>query len=360
MKWVTLFCILLLLVPYVAAQEGSGSSIIIHFEMLDADSNTLLEPFPVTLQIIDLGTNKKTFITRFPDQLGRINYDFKRGDYEVFLRVDIDSTPEVDFLGSTSLNLTGGDPSIVPVLMYPVGTVDGQVVSSEEGDLVSHANLKFTCSRDIKGIVPNETDSFGFFETDSLPAGNCKAYASFGNDIGVADFEVRRGGRETLNIVLDRSRFIPQNSSISIFVLLVLAAGVVYYLFRDRATSEAIRKAIKKEVKKEIKEKVKLEPKQADKSQSQDTLVEEKQEKGLNPRARDVMETLNGKERDIVNYLLANQNKATQATIRRELGVPKTTISRIFQSLENKKVISIKKDGKVKNLELTAWFLGKE
>ena len=43
-----------------------------------------------------------------------------------------------------------------------------------------------------------------------------------------------------------------------------------------------------------------------------------------------------------------------------ETGIPKASLFRYIQSLERKKVIDVKKIGKVKKIKFTDWFLGKE
>jgi uncharacterized membrane protein len=72
------------------------------------------------------------------------------------------------------------------------------------------------------------------------------------------------------------------------------------------------------------------------------------------------METLNEREKKVVQFLLEEKGIATQAKIRNGTAIPKTSLVRVFQSLETKKVVSIEKIGKMKKITVTDWFMGKE
>ena len=72
------------------------------------------------------------------------------------------------------------------------------------------------------------------------------------------------------------------------------------------------------------------------------------------------MKTLKDRERKVVEFLLENENKSTQSKIRYETTIPKTSLIRIFESLENKNIIKIERVGKLKKIELTEWFLGED
>ena len=79
----------------------------------------------------------------------------------------------------------------------------------------------------------------------------------------------------------------------------------------------------------------------------------------VSKRALDIMKTLSEKELMVVNFLLQNKNIGTQAQIKNNTGIPKTTLIRVLDSLKNKKVVEIEVIGKLKKVKLTSWFLGK-
>lgn len=77
-------------------------------------------------------------------------------------------------------------------------------------------------------------------------------------------------------------------------------------------------------------------------------------------RSDDIVKTLNPKEKRVVGHLMENKGKSTQVAIKNDTGIPKTSLHRIFTSLEAKNVISIERVGKLKKISLTTWFLGNE
>ncbi|MFC1697073.1 helix-turn-helix transcriptional regulator, partial [Nanoarchaeota archaeon] len=77
-------------------------------------------------------------------------------------------------------------------------------------------------------------------------------------------------------------------------------------------------------------------------------------------RAKDIMETLTDKEKEVVNFIIKSKGETTQAKVYHETGIAKSSLHRQVKSLENKKVIDVMKVGKVKKIKFTDWFLGKE
>jgi uncharacterized membrane protein len=71
----------------------------------------------------------------------------------------------------------------------------------------------------------------------------------------------------------------------------------------------------------------------------------------------DVINTLNEREKNIVELLIKNDGKAKQAHIVRELLLPKTSVSRALEALEKKNIIALKPYGKTNIVELSEWFL---
>lgn len=79
----------------------------------------------------------------------------------------------------------------------------------------------------------------------------------------------------------------------------------------------------------------------------------------LTPEMQKVIETLNENERQIVNVLLKHKGRLTQAKIRRETGIPKSSLTGIIYALERKKIVNKIKYGRTNIIELSSWFLGK-
>ena len=73
-----------------------------------------------------------------------------------------------------------------------------------------------------------------------------------------------------------------------------------------------------------------------------------------------VMETLTDRERAIVNALLKHNGEMTQADLRYETGIPKSSLTGILRSLERRKIVKKKEWGRTNVIELSEWFLSKK
>ncbi len=73
-----------------------------------------------------------------------------------------------------------------------------------------------------------------------------------------------------------------------------------------------------------------------------------------------VMETLTERERTIVNALLKHNGEMTQADLRYETGIPKSSLTGILRSLERRKIINKKEWGRTNVIELSKWFLSEK
>ncbi|MCD6202847.1 MAG: helix-turn-helix domain-containing protein, partial [Methanophagales archaeon] len=71
-----------------------------------------------------------------------------------------------------------------------------------------------------------------------------------------------------------------------------------------------------------------------------------------------VMETLTERERGIVNALLKHNGEMTQADLRYETGIPKSSLTGILRNLERRNIINKKEWGRTNVIELSEWFLG--
>lgn len=73
-----------------------------------------------------------------------------------------------------------------------------------------------------------------------------------------------------------------------------------------------------------------------------------------------VMETLTDRERTIVNALIKHNGEMTQADLRYETEIPKSSLSGILRTLERRKIISKKEWGRTNVIELSEWFVRKK
>lgn len=73
-----------------------------------------------------------------------------------------------------------------------------------------------------------------------------------------------------------------------------------------------------------------------------------------------VMETLTGRERAVLEALIAHSGKMVQADIRYETRIPKSSLTGILLSLERRKLVTKKEMGRTNVIELSEWFLSKK
>ncbi|MGB2727743.1 MAG: helix-turn-helix domain-containing protein [Halobacteriota archaeon] len=73
-----------------------------------------------------------------------------------------------------------------------------------------------------------------------------------------------------------------------------------------------------------------------------------------------VMETLTDRERTIVNALIKHNGEMTQADLRYETEIAKSSLSGILRTLERRKIIRKKEWGRTNVIELSEWFVRKK
>jgi uncharacterized membrane protein len=75
------------------------------------------------------------------------------------------------------------------------------------------------------------------------------------------------------------------------------------------------------------------------------------------PEMARVMETLTDREKAIVKALLKHNGEMTQADLRYETEIPKSSLTGILRTLERRKIIQKKEWGRTNVIELSEWFL---
>jgi uncharacterized membrane protein len=240
---------------------------------------------------------------------GRLKLKIEPGSWKLTVLIDDIKTPGKDYTYRSGIRIKSAASE--KVFLVPSGSVQGTVY--ENSQAVSDAEINLYCSSSDE-VISTKTDSSGAFSADWLPIGQCRITTATESERGESQVNITKGGISIVNIELSEGlsgfRIWPYAS-----IILVLLS-IILLLLR-------------------LSKKPKI------------------------SRADDIKKTLNEKESIIVNFLLSNNNKGTQATIKNETGIPKTSLLRIFQSLESRNIISIEKIGKMKKIKLTAWFLGR-
>ncbi len=80
----------------------------------------------------------------------------------------------------------------------------------------------------------------------------------------------------------------------------------------------------------------------------------------VTPEMARVMETLTDRERAIVKALIKHSGEMTQADLRYETEIPKSSLTGILRTLERRQIITKKEWGRTNVIELSEWFLSKK
>ncbi|ABK14375.1 transcriptional regulator, TrmB [Methanothrix thermoacetophila PT] len=73
-----------------------------------------------------------------------------------------------------------------------------------------------------------------------------------------------------------------------------------------------------------------------------------------------VIETLTNRERTVIETLLRKSGRMTQADLRYETGIPKSSLSGILNSLERRKLIKKREWGRTNVIEIAEWFVSRK
>tara|TARA_Y100000310_G_scaffold167610_2_gene167540 strand:+ start:24510 stop:25544 length:1035 start_codon:yes stop_codon:yes gene_type:complete len=344
MKLSKLFVVFLLIssLPFVLAQEENTQHNLV-LSLKDA-TNTAVDNVLMQVTIANKDSGDKRTISTFLRK-NSFNLKLASGNYDITLLVDNLQTKGKDYYALYSVGLQKNTQEEVTLL--PVGSIQGVVLDNLD-NLVRQASLKVECDKEYGEITSLMTDKFGSFKGLYLPVGECKVIATFRSAVGSEIVTIEQGKSRDVAIKLNKSAIgSGGNSWVSIFliivVLSVLSLLIRFVLKKRHAMESELKEALTKSTPLKA-EKVKEAPK----------------EEGLSKRQEDILNTLNEREKEVVDHLLANKFESSQAKIRHTTGIPKTSLVRIFQLLERKKVLQIKKFGKLKKVKLTAWFLGDE
>ena len=323
------FClaIILFLIPVAFSLDESPTTLL----FVNAYTNMPVEDCPLQV-IID------ERVYRLMAENGTLKLNLENETEHIEVICSLPDTPAADHYGQ----MEGRRGEENTFCLHPIATVKGVVLDNAQ-NVVSNAQLHFDCD----DTAPETTDDFGNFLTHVLPAGKCRIAARYKNAIGFADIETAPGEMKEVEIVLDKS-IVDASEKRGVWPLLGGMLFVVALVITAVLLTQKV-KTMEKKVSHEER-----------KAESIERKTEEKEKKEYSKRTKDVLATLNEKEKEVIELLLESKNKATQGHIRNETGIPKTTLARMFLGLEAKNVITIEKVGKLKKVKLTPWFLGKE
>ena len=257
--------------------------------------------------------NKETQVILARDGNVRLSRNLLQDPVEITL--DDPNTDGMDYFFYGDINT---DEEEVQAILFPVSQVRGNVYDSLN-NLVRGVSLEFDCDKPTGIKFPDASDKYGAFSS-YVPIGKCVISATNGKMIDKQTIETNRGASYELNLKLEKEVSFRQNYY---WVILVGILGLILFYFR--------REKIPGKKKKQVE----------------------------NKELKTITKTLNEKERSIVDFLINNGNKSTSSKIRHAMKMPKTSLSRILERLEAKKVVEIERNGKLKQIRLSGWLLKK-
>lgn len=311
-----LFCLLLLPAAFAAPPSFSD-------DYPCAFSIASAEPLPADSIIYAQyaganGNNRSTAIVARDGNSATLYADSPA--IQVALTYDDPSTlsPDGIWEGVASCN---GRQQAIP--LHFVGDISGTLFY-QNGSVASGVIVEIACSGGFaQSAAASEAGSFYFA---LVPAGKCALSSKSGGEAAQLAVEVARGGFEQVQLRLSKPDILP---------LLVAAVAVIaaaaYFASRGKGKGGA-RKGAKP-----------IAPSAVTKRQS------------------DLLATLDEKERKIVEYVQHSAPSSVRASrVRRDLLIPKTSLTRTLQALERKQFIKIGKVGSRSYVELHEFYRKQE
>ncbi len=327
------------LVIGVFSQAGFDSSKHVRVDLIDINGRGFFDAQVKTV-LIDEGFNMLESRSGFLDKEGGFNYLFNSDGYALFVYLDYFNTSGVDYFGLLE-GFNGYLGQRALVVMSPSGSLRGYVYDERE-NLVSGVLVKLDCFRISNKEHYFSSDKYGSFFIEGVPSKDCRVWAKKGNKVGFTDVRVSGGELKEVRIVLEKEvgGWAGFGLVLEVVIFLLVIGGVVWYFVFGKKGGRRKTRAVEKE----------LENKVLDLGGGV----------RFGKRAVDIIKTLSDREADVVWFVRKKGGYCSQAKIRGELKIPRTSLFRIIQSLKAKKVVMESEAGRTKKIEFTGWFLGRE
>ncbi|MBU1976128.1 MAG: hypothetical protein KKG59_07030 [Nanoarchaeota archaeon] len=343
---------------------------LVNIQLIDTTTSEVITNAHILVETVNKESDEKSKTLAYVDESGVLELNMDQGNWELILKADLLSTPGSDYFGQKDIAVVG----VVnySINLHPVGSVRGTVLRGEN-NVVRGAKVFIECSGLYGEAADLETDSFGSYSANWLPIGMCVVKASSANQVGSQNIDITKGGLSETNINLEKEVSVSNfHYYLAFLMVLVLTTILLAFLQLKKKRKEQQHNHPEHEHHKHntshkhpVKEEEKSEEnKEEDKEENKEAAKEkeprspEDTPNSHNKRLSDILNTLAPKEKDVVSFL-HKEGEVSQAKIIYALTIPKTTLVRLLQNLEAKKVVNIKKMGKVKKISLTNWVLEK-
>lgn len=290
------FFTLLLLIPSALALDVVPPPLPGEAEIMEV---SIANPNGGLLTRVHVVVEAETTTLAYIDDDGVLKLPLSEGS--MTLRIDRVATPGKDYLYR---GVVRDGMRLSPLI---VGSATG-IVQDEEGAVIRDAIVEARCSAAYLQPEATRTDRFGSFAIDWMPEGYCRFHAERDGVTGVAETVITGGAQQSMVITLST----PVRKKLWIPILIVILAATIVLAV---------------------------------------VLSQRKRPK----RSETILPTLRDRERAVVEFLMEHP-RANQAKVIQETGVPKATLLRIIESLEQKQIVEVVRTGRSKRLRLTKWF----
>jgi hypothetical protein len=303
------------------AADSAGDIKNLNLEIRDIKSGDLITDAHIRVYMSNNGQQVGTL--RFVGEDGTISLQLPADTWQITLKLDIIGTPGKDYYSQFQVILNSDQNQTA--FMQAVGSLSGDVVD-ENNKLIQDAEVKFECSGDYGETALLATDQFGSFSAEWLPVGSCKVSAISGKKVSSSTVQISQGEVSVVSIVLEKDVATPVDDYSWLLLLSVFVLAAIALLFFKKSN----RKPSPKEGPKPV-----------------------RPDRHMN----DILSALDENERKIIELLMEKGGESLQNKMTRELGFPKSSMSRAVGGLEARGLIETEKLGRIKRVKLSQWFL---
>jgi uncharacterized membrane protein len=150
---------------------------------------------------------------------------------------------------------------------------------------------------------------------------------------------------------------IPSASSILFILLLVAGSIFAFYIYNKKKGTSTPQNNESIDPKIETVPEPEIIPETETETMPIRAKIPEKVEIRITGEMQKVIDTLSDKEKAIILLLITNGGSATQADIRYEIEIPKSSLTGIINALKRKNIIKKREYGRTNIIELSDWFL---
>lgn len=323
------FCLILVLAMIASTSFAAAQETVSFTLYLQADDYDFSQAF-IDYEIRSFVTEEVYFggITTTWD--GKAEFSLPPSFYEFIIFFDDAETQGFDYFGkvSSSIDISKN----IPVHMFPVGSLR-VIISDGAGKPIQNALVRIDCENNRGQQGYFSTDEFGMVEARFVPEGECVVRAAFEDFVISKNVSVYKGSKEGVSLVF--SDYYQRKFSFWwIVVAFFVFASVAYAIFRGKKTYKI------------------------------DSV-------GKKTTKEDIITALSDQEKKVVRFMLEEQEKSVveggrirdfylnQAKIIYGAKIPKTTLVRLLKGLENKQILIVENEGKIKKIRFSEWFRSK-